>query len=70
MGLFLLSPTIRPQGERMVRNVTVKELDECLTQLNGILAKLASRIESLEEAVKAQPSPKPTTRKTAAKGDA
>lgn len=54
----------------MVRNVTVKELDECLTQLNGILAKLASRIENLEEAVKAQPSPKPTTRKTATKGDA
>jgi hypothetical protein len=53
-----------------MRNVTVKELDECLTQLNGILAKMSSRIESLETALKEKPAPKPTARKTPAKGDA
>lgn len=51
----------------MVRNVTVKELDECLTQLNTILAKLTDRIEALEEAAKAKPA---STRKTATKKDA
>lgn len=43
------------QGNEM-QNVTVKQLDQVLTQLNEVLAKLASRIEALEEANTAKPT--------------
>lgn len=49
-----------------MRNVTVKELDECLTQLNTILAALTARLDVVEEELKAKPAP----RKPAAKGAA
>lgn len=39
-----------------MQHVTVKQLDQVLTQLNEVLAKLASRIEALEEADKAKPT--------------
>lgn len=49
-----------------MRNVTTKELDECLIQLNNILAKLDSRIETLEKKAK-ESSSRP--RRTAKKAD-
>ena len=39
-----------------MQNVTVKQLDQVLTQLNEVLAKLAKRIEALEEAAEAKPT--------------
>lgn len=48
-------------------NVTVKQLDQVLTQLNEVLAKLDKRITTLEEADKAQPSK--TTTKRGAKSE-
>lgn len=46
-------------------NVTVKQLDQVLTQLNEILAKQSARIDALE--AKAE---KPAPRKAPAKKDA
>jgi prefoldin subunit 5 len=66
MGLMSINLYAHRENVYMVRNVTVKELDECLTQLNKILSKLTDRIEALEEAAKAKPV---STRKTATKKD-
>jgi uncharacterized coiled-coil protein SlyX len=50
-----------------MRNVTVKELDECLTQLNTILAGLTARLDAVEKKLEAKPTPRKTATKGAAK---
>ena len=56
--------TTAPYRENAMRNVTVNELDACLTELNKILANMDKRIAELEaKAAKPAPARKSTAKK-------